>query len=250
MLSSKNNNVYSFRDNSPIFDELFSEDKRQKKQAQDDVHNAIKEFRTESDIRRQHIYMTQIHTEGHQYDEALKILFGDYDIKQWLKNVKNNPFEIYAYVRLMAEGKSHGWEMADKMYNELNKTQIISDLKSGQNFEHPFEVIFWKLGSYYAHCGKSQKAALDSFAEALKCYSSDDRLTVNVICFTIELERYAFVLKENLSEKNKYQKQLKKHFTMFKNENIPDSIYELYKDIKFEEKDWNYFYKLSRRITY
>lgn len=42
MLSSKNNNVYSFRDNSPIFDELFSEDKRQKKQAQDDVVAKVK----------------------------------------------------------------------------------------------------------------------------------------------------------------------------------------------------------------
>lgn len=42
MLSSKNNNVYSFRDNSPIIDELFPEDKRQKKQAQDDVVAKVK----------------------------------------------------------------------------------------------------------------------------------------------------------------------------------------------------------------
>ena len=47
-----------------------------------------------------------------------------------------------------------------------------------------------------------------------------------------------------------YQKKLKKHFETFGNENVPDSIQDLYKNIDFEKKDWHYFDQLSRKITY
>ena len=122
-------------------------------------------------------------------------------------------------------------------------------MKKIQELEHPYEVIFWKLGSYYAHCERIQKAALDCFSEALKC-DKEERLTISVICFAAELERYALAMRENLSDRKKYQKQLKKHFETFRNENVPDSIQDLYKNIDFEKKDWHYFEQLSRKITY
>lgn len=71
-----------------------------------------------------------------------------------------------------------------------------------------------------------------------------------MICFAAELERYALAMKEDLSERKNYQKKLKKHFETFRNENVPDSIQDLYKNIDFEKKDWHYFDQLSRKITY
>ena len=218
--------------------------------AQEDIKKAMEEFKNPSDIRRQQIYLTQIHTEAKEYDKALETLCeSSCDLQKCLKNAETNPFEAYAYIRLMSEGKRNGWEKADVMYQELNKTQIISDLKKIQELEHPYEVIFWKLGSYYAHCERSQKAALDCFSEALKC-DKEERLTISVICFAAELERYALAMKEDLSERKNYQKKLKKHFKTFRNENVPDSIQDLYKNIDFEKKDWHYFDQLSRKITY
>lgn len=218
--------------------------------AENDVQNAIREFKTESDIQRQKIYLAQIYTEAGQYEKALEALCGsEHDIKQWIANAEYNIFLICAYVRLMAEGKRNGWNKADVMYDELNKTQIITNLKAEQNDNHPREVIFWKMGSYYAHCTKSQKAALDVFGEAIKCYNPES-LTINVIVFAAELERYAFALRENLSERKIFLKQLIKHHEMFEGENVPETIRRLYDDIDFKKEDWHYFDQLSRNITY
>lgn len=98
--------------------------------AQEDIKKAMEEFKNPSDIRRQQIYLTQIHTEAKEYDKALETLCeSSCDLQKCLKNAETNPFEAYAYIRLMSEGKRNGWEKADVMYQELNKTQIISDLK-------------------------------------------------------------------------------------------------------------------------
>lgn len=218
--------------------------------AQEDVKKAMEEFKNPSDIRRQQIYLTQIHTEAKEYDKALETLCeGGSNLQQCLKNAESNPFEAYAYIRLMSEGKRNRWEKADVMYEELKKTQIISDLKKVHELEHPYEVIFWKLGSYYAHCDGCNMEAMEFFSEALSD-SLEDRLTINVICFAVELERYAFVLKEDLTNRKKFQIELKKHFKIFKTKKTPDSIQDLYKNIDLEKKDWHYFDQLSRKITY
>lgn len=219
--------------------------------AEEDAKNAIKEFQNKSDIRRQQLYLTQIYTEVKQYDKALNVLCDEtQDMKQCLKNAEEKPFEVYAFIRLMAEGKCNGWEKADDMYDELNKTSILSKLKITSKIDHPYEVTVWKLGSYYMQCG-NKNAAKEYFDKAIECGSFEEQLTIKVICFAAELERYALSLKENLQEKNIYQKQLKKHFELiFRSENTPDSIRNIYTDIDYEKKDWHYFVQLSRKITY
>lgn len=218
--------------------------------AKNDVESAIAEFSTESDIQRQKIYLTQIYTDTGRFDEALKILCGkEESLGKWLVNAEKNIFSICAYVRLMAEGKAKDWEKADEMYQELNKTQFVSGLKESQEQAHPMEIIFWKMGMYYAYSTKSQNAALDYYERARECCRTDS-LTLSVIGLSIELERYAFSLREKCRQTRKYLKDLKKHQEKLQQDSIPESIRRIFADIDWDKADWRYFYQLSRRITY
>lgn len=221
--------------------------------AKDDVMSAIKEFSTESDIQRQMIYLTQIHTEAGHFDEALKTLCQGADsLSKWLIKSEKNIFAICAFVRLMAEGKTEDWKTADSLYEELNKTQILTNLREIKEHNHPLEIIFWKMAMYYSRCGKAQRAALDYYEKAGKyCETKgEESSTLSLIGFAIKLERYAFALKEKCGQPKEYLKDLKRHYLNLQKASTSESLKMIFEDIDLDINNWEYFYEMSRRITY
>lgn len=219
--------------------------------AKADVLAAKAEFDNISDLQRQDLYLSQIYSEAGQFDEACKILCtsdNKTDLKKWLDEAEDNPYKIYAYVRLMAEGKLKGWESADKLYVEFSQRRIKTDMKADGNMSHPRECIFWKLGTYYANTD-NKRAALESYTEALRCYE-ENSLTLDVIGFAIELERYAYSLRYQYGEAKTFLKNLKKHYDRFFERNVPMSIQTIYQNLDFDRKDWEYYYEFSRKVTY
>lgn len=231
--------MYGIRNNQGMFEK-----------AKSDVMAAKAEFDCESDIRRQDMYLVQIYTDAGHFDEALKVLCGDEkELRRWLIEYQPDIYCMCGYIRLMAEGKVAGWEKSDEMYEELNKTQIIWDLRNNKKNCHPKEIIFWKLGTYYANCGKSKKAALDCYKKALTCYEWDS-LTIDAIGFSIECERYSFALKEDSSEVKSFLRDFKKHYEKISADNVPESIKMIFKNLDFKSTSWQYFWEMSRNITY
>ena len=221
------------------------------REAEKDALAAKEEFDEISDLKRQDLYLSQIYSEAGQFDEACNILCtGDRktNLKKWLDESEHDPYKVYAYVRLMAEGKLKGWEQADRLYAEFNQRQIKTDIKADGNKSHPRECIFWKLGTYYANID-NMRAALECYEEALYCYE-EKSLTLYVIGYAIELERYAYSLKYQYGDAKTFLKNLKKHYDRFSEKDVPLSIQTIFQNLDFDRKDWEYFFHFSRKVTY
>ena len=169
-------------------------------------------------------------------------------------------FLIANYIRLMTEGKLGGWDFADKMY-ELLYTDINSDttgtlgeeLSEAQpDLQHPYEIIYWKLATYCANIGEWEKA-VESYKKALKvCFNGESDLTLNYIGFAVELERYAYTLK-NRDEENaeEFKQLLIGHYNdLTNNAVVPDSMKDIFKDFLVNSESWEFYLGMSRRITY
>lgn len=218
---------------------------------------AVHEFISHSDICRQYLYRVQLETEAGQYDRAYKYLCLANGLKENapLNELKkelekeNRIYSVCAYVRLMAEGKLGEWEMADEMYKVLTQMNVLPELTEGNEMkEHPEEIIFWKCASYKA-------LAFGNISEYYKnaieiCFGEED-LTLNIIGLAIEFERYAFALKfEDKKEAGQYRKSLRKKYEKLYQGNLPASMKDVFGNVSFDRKEWDYYFDLSRKVTY
>ncbi len=216
---------------------------------------AIREFTSGADKRRQYLYRVQLETEAGEFACAYKYLclangfegcVSEKELWQELKK-EGRIYELCAYVRLMAESKLTGWERSDALYGALVQSAAMQELLAGGKGGHPMELIFWKYAGYLSlKLGKVS----DVYKTALElCFEKED-LTLHLIGLGAELERYAFALKLNQKKDGQqWKKALQKRYANLY-EKLPESMKRVFGEIRFDEESWEYYFALSRKITY
>ena len=219
---------------------------------------AISEFDKEADKERQYLYRSQLETEKQEFDNALRYLYKanalseEAQLKDLAKKAENNvPYGFSAYIRLMAEGTVCGWKRAENMYDLISKSHVLPNImkKPDEECDHPYEIILWKWGSYELNNGMSA-AGRKKLEKAVNICFQKDTLTLDFIGMAILLEEYAFVLRECPKEQREVLRKVKKKYEDLYRRELPESMLSIYQDIQFDNADWNYFYRLSRKITY
>ncbi len=218
------------------------------KQASDE---AIEEFEYLEDKKRQYLYRCALETEANNYDNALAFLFQSVGLTkdQKLENLvkkleESSSYTLMQYIRLMAEGKLAGWQKADTMAQVIFRSPLLNS-KNHFSPKHPYEIISWKWATYLMETGNT-KAAIEKYDMALS-FGFEEDSTLNMIGFAIELEKYSYLLKYNIANQlNSVKKSLQKHYQKI-SQNFKNNIFET---IDFEKVDSQYYFALSRKITY
>lgn len=232
------------------------EDRQHYCQAIECSDKAIREFEDEKDRRKQYSYRVQIETEGKEFDKALEYLYrqngldvNKSELKDVVTEVVKYEFGLSAYIRLMAEGRLAGWQKADEMYDELNKTECIKKVRENSGKYHPFEIIMWKYATYQME-RNNVNAAMEYYKDSVHACFDTNNFTVRIIGLAILFEKYAYAIKYDIKDKRPHLKELKKYYKEVIESTIKCSILEAYADVDFEVRDWEYYFKLSRQITY
>ena len=257
-----------------IYSFMLRHNKKLYKEAVEISNCAIQEMRFNL---RQYQYRTMLETENGNFDKAFlalavaagvlmpadvdlntgTIIKKEKEIKQLCKEIANNiscEKEVYLvsnYIRLMAEGKITGWEFAEKMFEYYNLSAMCKELSGEiEEYQHPYEIIYWKLATYYAESGK-WNAANDNYSKALQvCLRNKNEITLRQIGFAIELEQYAYALKCGEKVAKKIKSSLKKHYEEWKQDICLDSMKKLFEDFDDSTEEWKVYYDMSRRVTY
>lgn len=221
-----------------------------------DSEEAINEFLELKDKIQQYNYRVMLETEAGKYTEALRYLKKSYnldedcDIGNIAKNVGSKPYDIMAYFRLMGEASLDGdnKKYADEMYRELNNINLCRELLLNSESEHPYEIIFWKWGTYLAQ-NECLDEALERYQKAIAICEQDSSYTLGYIGLAIDFEQCSFVIKNN-GQIDKYKTDLKNHYNKLMSMDIPECMRKIYDDVDFSKSGWEYFFNMSRRITY
>ena len=162
----------------------------------------------------------------------------------------------------MAEGALRGWEKAEIMYELFSRSRFMEVLSGAEQFYHPAELIFWKLGTYQAVKGMTA-AAMTNLTKAIDvCFSVRD-ISMNVIGIAIMLEKYAWICRESnqkggnrnksgrgtgnpMAERKKLESRLKE----VKADDVKGVLGNIWKEIDVRRADPEYYWSLSRRVTY
>lgn len=243
-----------------------------------DSDRAIVEFMHVSDITRQYQYRCEVECEGGNYQEAVNYLckslniiyVNENSLLEFLKIIATKQYviKLYSlmhYIRIMAESSVGGDKtISTSMFNALNRVNIYNDnIISNPAYNHPYEIIFWKLGTYNSTNGNIN-AALNYYNIAISiCNSNPNRLTLRAIGLGIMAEKvsclgYAgnkYTKKFNTAFRefvNKYEQFLKENLThymydYFENWNNLVKVARNSNDIT---KKSNILWEISRKITY
>lgn len=243
-----------------------------------DSDRAIMEFMHISDITRQYQYRCAIECEGGNFVEALKYLCKSMNINYVHEdsllellsviNTKQQVIRLYAimhYIRIMAESAiGENEDISRSMFDAFNKVNFYNDdiiLKPNNN--HPYEIIFWKLGTYNGKIGNI-KAAMNYYNEAISiCNNIPSRLTLRAIGLGIMAEK-ASVLgysgDKYTREFNTALRDFINKYEQFQNNDLTISMSEYFKEwsdiinLLKESNNINgkskILWEISRKITY
>ena len=222
--------------------------------AKKDSDNAIEEFVSANDKRRQFLYRVQLETEQKNYDIAWDYLKRAVDVSPeadakglWSVVEQESLFAVNAYVRLMAESASSQWDKSENMFNALSNSGYILNMDFSTRLFHPSEIIFWK---YYCAQRGMINAAIKYYEKASEiCFASTD-LTLNLIGLGIELEEHGILLKEHKKEASAHGRSMLKKWSKVKAVDERGILEKLFGVINFQNADFQYYLDLGRRITY
>lgn len=241
--------------------------------ARGDSDRAIEQFSDESDLKRQYQYRSQIECEAGNFKESINWLGKSVGIEseedlpekiiekliQHSLNIK--AFGLMHYSRLMVESHICGeTEFSNQLYKVWNRAHIDEYLIENHSNDHPFQIIFWKLGAYLMNTGHT-KAAIKRYELANKICSNNEKSIVLLsisLAITAEETYYLSLLG------NKYSKQCKKSLKSLRDRyeklnslRLPESmkkIFEKWDEVinpgNRDEVDFDKLYKLSREIAY
>ncbi|MDD6207428.1 MAG: hypothetical protein PUB10_02775, partial [Clostridiales bacterium] len=111
--------------------------------------------------------------------------------------------------------------------------------------------IYWKLASYYSETDK-RKAANDNYSKAIQiCHKINNSITLKYIGFAVELEQYAYALKNSDNSSKKIKSSLQAHYENMRSDKAFDNMKDLFGDFSnnLSEK-WMVYYDMSRRVSY
>ena len=197
---------------------------------------AIAEFVRSEDICRQYNYRVQLETEAECYDRAYEFLCRAYGLEknaaagEFREQLGTDRHKLYAYVKLMAEGRANGWEKAGELYAVLQKTKAMQDVTNVEH-THPKELILWKYAMYLTG-NQEWNAGFEAYKNAIECCFAVKEITIQVIGLAIEAERYAMALKYGRKEKLQYKKSLQKRYQKLYERELPDSVRTLFGEIE------------------
>lgn len=221
-----------------------------------DSKEAVENFPSFEDQKRQYLYRTQLETEFGKYDEALTFLRLAIGVKEdaaikdiWKEAERQSPFAVSSYIRIMSEGTMNNWDCAEEMFVPINQENYIDQLYGKDRFFHPDEIILWKYASYCSANGMIS-AAIKNYERAVAvCFSSDD-LTLNVIGMAIEFEYHACLLNNKRSESVSHLKSMQKKWNRIKNIDVQNMLKKVFDDIDFQSRETEYFVNASRKVTF
>lgn len=182
-------------------------DKNQLELARKDSEYALREFKDSSNVNRQLQYRAIIETESGNYNVAIEYLGksiisdGEITLKNIASAIANpinfNIFNLMHYCRIMGEAaltkSSYAKEMYDAFNENLSGLEIFkSDINENSMTNHPLEIVYWKIATYYA-MNNSYKAAMEYYNKAIKVLSFNNDDTRKVIELAILCEQGYFI---------------------------------------------------------
>ena len=219
---------------------------------------AIEAFGDLASKNRQYQYRVLVETDAKQFQVALgflkKSLGKEESIsdEEMFAEIGTNPFSNMHLLRLVSEGLLHGWEQADALFQMITKQGNINELIDNNKTEHPYEIIAWKYATCWSVKGNSNsKAAMKYYDKAIEAsFVADDEYTLWLIGYAILLEKYAFSIKIQDKNLGNMKKELIKYANKIQKSDMPETMKEIFGDIDYENPNGEYYYGLSRRITY
>ena len=177
-------------------------------------------------------------------------LSGDADPGEvWALAEKESPFEVYAYVRLMAES-AESWGKAEEMYRALSGSEYIKTLLNKETLYHPDGVILWKYACYCAQKGMNNAAAGAYEKAETACFAQWPDLTLNVIGLAVYFEQMSFLLKKGSSAAKDLRKKMVKSWESIRKEKGGEMLERAFGEVDLQSTSVDYFRKLSRKVTY
>lgn len=244
-------------------------EKEQIELARNDSEKALDQFVNESDVSRQYQYRSQIECEAGNFQESLMWLgksvgvTSKADASQIIEHILNADhaakiFGFMHYARLMAEAAvQDDMSFATNLYDAWNRANIEREILETYPNQHPYQIILWKLATYFMKTG-STKAAIERYqkAEAI-CAENKDSWTLFSIILAIKAEEVYLLAnagKKFEADRKRAERGLRKHFDYFIEQNLPDAMREFFTGWKEvldnNELDHEEVFKLSRTIGY
>lgn len=224
--------------------------------AKEDSDQAIEEFVSASDKRRQFLYRVQLESEHKDFDAALNYLKKSVDVSTeadekalWTIVEQESVFVINAYVRLMAESSSCQWNKSENMFNAFSNSGYFLNMDSSARLFHPAEIILWKYGYYCAQNGMVN-AAIKYYDKASKICFASANLVLNIIGIGIELEEHGIILKERKKDVTTHNRQLVKKWAKVQSADNKGILEKLFGKVDFQNSDAGYYMNLGRKVTY
>ena len=219
-----------------------------------DSDAAISEFDNIRDIQRQYLYRVQLETDHGNYDSALEFLKKSVELptnveitELWKRIEGSNIFGVSAFLRLMAE--STKLDKAKEMYKVFSKSDHMKMLETSCEVYHPLEIIYWKYASYCAKNGMIN-AAYDNYKKATNLCFKGNEITLAIIGIGILFEELSIALKNNGKEYKDIKKELQKKWKSIIKKEYEDILLRVFGQVDLHNDDADYYYALSRKITY
>lgn len=240
---------------------LIRQDKSKYEKAVELSDLSIENFSTENDKKRQYQYRALLEMDYGNYDLALAYIRKAIDsnssitLEDFIQNANVGPQNAYIWshiIRLIAEGFLGEWETSNNYFDLINQHNIVKELEKIKTDEHPYEIIMWKYATCWSQKGRENiKAACNYYDEAIRISFSDENYTLWIIGFAILLEKYAYLLKLDVDKKSECKRELKKRFKKIQESDMIESMkYFWGENIDFDNPEWEYFYEMSRLVTY
>lgn len=175
--------------------------------------------------------------------------------KLWKEAEKYSPFAVCAYIRLMAEGAISGWPLAKALYSRVSDSQLLPSLRNEGKLYHPIEIVFWKMGTFQSLNNMFQ-ASMDNYTKAVEICFADTDIALKIIGLAVEMEQYSVMLREQGGKGRKIpnlpakKRSLSNHYAEIRKSDSSGILERIWKDIDFESRDAEYFWKESRKVTY
>lgn len=220
-------------------------------------NEAIDAFGDLESKNRQYQYRALIETDVENFDLAysfLKKSCGKEDNisdDAMISEIGNNPFLMMHLTRLVSEGMIHEWKLAEHLFQLLINDGSVNEFLEGKKTEHPYELVAWKFATCWSTKGNnSVKATMKYYDKAIEASFVNNEYTIWLIGYAVLLEKYAFVIKTKDKSVGNTKKDLIKCGNKIQKSDMPQNMKDIFKDIDYEKTEWEYYYNLSRKITY
>lgn len=206
-----------------------------------DSNNAIKEFFRVSDLKRQYQYRSRVEYEFGNYISAMKWLDKSLSLKNkdnfevnLLREVSGNKIEVaYTLMHLsnimLIAKDGNGDEFFRNIYTIWEKNNMNQYLKVNFDNNHPYEIIFWKVGKLEVLLG-NRNAGFKKMDIAYEvCRKSTQNQTLRAIGLGILVDRVYLLSLDNQRNKRELNLAINKlynDYVSFMNLDLPDTMRE------------------------